>query len=334
MRNGCHLGVDLRHDVSQALRMAAAGRTIHDLAGKLNAIADVLFEAGRIRSRSIRAVAAAAEINYNTLKAALQESRISTPVEERLCTLAEFSADEWAWRDGQREAPDRRKSPSRYDGRDTAQAFRSLLREKWLMQREYRARTEAVHPLDDDLACHEFSDCQQRTTHPSHIQLFFEASFGVMWCEGVRYGLRTARVNLCFSGPTAGEFVAIFARDAEQSIKNAHVVFAGTTSLPCWQLRVGAAGGFLEGLYRTTDAPFVTLDGYADGMRLRSVLCANLNDSFVSVDPTVGAISENQRALIEVICAGAIPEARRRSGVVELCSHEIILTEVKHAEAA
>lgn len=316
--------------------MAAAGKTIHDLEGKVNAIAHVLFEAGQIRSCSTRAVATAANINYQTLKSALPQSRVSPEIEQGLCILGRFSPNEAEWCDAKQEPAERRKSPEHYSGNDTVKAFRAMLRAKWLAPiSHYRVQSESIAPVDPDLACHEFTDCKQSTTHPTEIQLFFEASFGVMWCDGVQYGLRTVRVNLRFVDDDAGEFDVKVARDTPAIIRDAAVLFSGTSSLPCWHLYYdGSAEGLLEGVYRTTDAPFVTVAGYHHGTRLRSTLYANLNDSFVTLDPAVGSVSDNQRAIIEVVCAGGVPEERRRLGVVELCRQDIVLMEDRHAQAA
>jgi hypothetical protein len=190
-----------------------------------------------------------------------------------------------------------------------------------------------VTPSNPFLASHEFNDCRQCTKWPLDIPLFLEASFGVIWNEDVRYGLRAVQIRLRLQEGEQGELQILLGREQAAGIGNAILTSRGTSSLPCWELiRDGGDEDFLDGEYRTTEGPLVSVGRYRHGTRLVSSLTANLHDGFVALDPRIGPVSPNQRAMIEVICALEISGTHRRQCIIELCQQEISLTDVTHAQ--
>jgi hypothetical protein len=246
--------------------MTVVGKTIHDLGRKVGEMVDVLHSAGRIDRPAINRIAIAADIRYRTLLTSIRTGRVSPEVESRLCGLGKFAPGDESWCDLSQPEPERRRTSGPYSGADTVAAFRQMLRSAWQQGgTAYRAVTREVTPINPDLACHEINDCQQSTVPPLEINLFLEASFGVIWNEDVRYGLGTVRVRLNLGEDEAAEFRILLGRDEIARLGDAELRSRGTSTLPCWELsRNGEAGGFLEGEYRTTQGPLVSVRGYAD----------------------------------------------------------------------
>jgi hypothetical protein len=310
--------------------MAAAGKTIHDLQGKVEVIAEVLFGAGHIGSRSRRALAELAGVSYRTLQSALPQGRVSKILESKLCEAARFSPAEASWCDRTRPESERRKSPHSYEGTDETKFFRSMLQEVWRSRPpKFRARTREIIASRRDFASHAITDTRQETPFPTGLPLLLETSFGTLWAEDVRYGLRKAQVRLSLVRPSDAEFEIIAGRAAGgMSIGSATLISRGTSELPCWDLCADGDDGVLDGEYATTASELVSITGYCRGTTLLSDLHAHVHDGFVILGPELCDLCGNQRAIIEVLCARELADESRRTGVIRLCHQELELVEV------
>jgi hypothetical protein len=313
--------------------MAAAGKTIHDLQGKVDVMAEVLFSRGRIGSGTRKALAALAGISYRTLQSALPQGRLSGHVELKLCEAGRFSPTEAAWCDLTRSEAERRRSPHGYDGADRIELFREMLQGVWHSRpARFRARTREIAAPRLEFASHAIKDTRQDVPFPAEFPLLLEASFGSLWADDIRYGLRKAQVRLSLNRPSDAEFHIIGGRMGGcSSLGRATLTSRGTSELPCWDICADGDSGILDGEYVTADSELVRVTGYCRGTTLVSDLYADVHDGFVVIGPEVGDLCENQRAIIEALCVRELADESRRTGLIRLCHQELELTEIDDA---
>jgi hypothetical protein len=292
-------------------------REIHGLDGKLRAMAEVLHETQKIDRASLRSLAEYARINYETLKTARREGRLSGLNEAKLAKAAGFSPKDSIWLDTS-VAPSRRSQAEGmdYPGKDTVSEFRHMLRSAHGVPVGHFIRLASHRPelLDSNLAVLDVSDSGQQTDSGQAIQLFLSAILEPGYHEsGLSFGFCRVRFRLVFEPDSRAQ---LNNRLGEVNIVNAILSVRGGSHLPEWLLAV--SDGVLQGEYLTKD-PLCEIRGFALGEAFNAELSVRPTDGTLRAAPCGGELpSKEKKVIIEQLFAERLKDNMDSQGWLAL----------------
>jgi hypothetical protein len=186
--------------------MAPRGKEIFNLHRKIHIIAEVLHELERLkRPPSPKEFATHAGIDYNALKAAWREKRISTDLERQIAEAAEFSVSDPTWIDNDVSATARSASNGRSSAmRDTPDNFRDMLRRRHGLLENVQIVADHPKLLDSNLLIFSVAGSGQGSVINRPTPLFFSILLEPGYSPpGFIYGFRRVRLRLILKDETS-----------------------------------------------------------------------------------------------------------------------------------
>lgn len=301
--------------------MATKGKEVHALEKKIRIMAETLCEVGKINSVSRRNFANFAGIDYDTLKAAWASGRLSTELNERLADAAGFDTAHPTWIDENVE-PLARSSPDgpSYPGRDTAVAFRSMLRRCHDLAGTgtlVRIADERPQLIDSNLATFCVEDSGQGAALGEPAPLFFSAVLEPgYYPKGIGYGFKRIRLRLVFDERSQTRIKERLGQAKTIEINGARLDVRGSEHHPEWLLHV--RDSILQGQYDTKEDPLCSLSGLEIGEEFHAEISVRpMDGTLVAID---GAPLPDvpKRRIIELLCAKKLPASLDTQGWISL----------------
>lgn len=239
-------------------------KIIHGLTRKIDILVDLAFEKRFISKNSISEFCQYCGINYETLKSAKKAGAVSMSLEGKLSNAMEFDIDDHTWCDDN--IADSRRAEAAghtYEGSDTVDQFRRMIRTKHGLQSDYfvMLKTEPPELCDRDLLSVEFTDLKQSTHCQEAINLFFSLVSDVRYHEsGLFYGFSRVRIQFSNKFPRQSLITNRLGSETIVELNGATISVQGGDHNPRWW--INAESGVLEGEYATRDAPLCTLSDW------------------------------------------------------------------------
>jgi hypothetical protein len=301
--------------------MATKGREVHALEKKIRVMAETLQELGEVPFGSRRDFAAKVGIDYQTLKTAWRSGRLSAALEQKLADAAGFDFSNPTWVDDNVDPAARMTADNQaYPGRDTATAFRTMLRRAHDLPGSgiaIRVLNERPQLIDSNLASFSVEDSGQGSILGEPTPVFFSVAISRGYHPaGIVYGFRRVRLRLVFNETSQGRVQYRLGVHPVIEIGDARVEVRGTDYHPEWFLHV--ENTVLDGEYSTRDDPLCLLNG----LQMDEEFCAELSvrpldGTLVAVDGTV--LPELQkRRIIERLSAKKLPGVQDTQGWLSL----------------
>lgn len=300
--------------------MATRGTEVHALQKKVRAIAETLFEAGKIGAASMPEFAEFANIDYDTLKTAWRSGRLSGDLQERMANAANFKVSDPTWVDSDID-PSLRSSPDSlsYPGRDSAPAFRAMLRRQLELPgigAMVRIRNNRPQLVDNNLASFSIDDSGQVASldesNPLFLSLIIEPGFHP---KGFKYGFQRVRVRLVFDVASQARIKNRLGQSAAVKLNGAILEVRGSEHHPDWFLHVPDAA--LKGEYVTTEALCLLTDSYI-GEEFRAEIAVRPMDGTVVAIDGKPLLEAHKRHVLELLCAKRLPGLSDSQGWVSL----------------
>ena len=300
-------------------------RDIHALPAKLKAMAEVLYEKGRVARPSLKELAAYANIHYEALKSSRTKGRLSRTNETKLATALGFDVDNSAWLDTS-VAPSRRSRAEGHDypGRDSSDEFRYMLRSAHDLPAGHFIRVESQRPslLDSNLAILGLSDSGQQTASYQALQLFFSIILEPGYHEsGLSFGFCRVRLRFVFEGGSRVQLISRLGADAEIEIANAKLSVRGGPHLPEWYLAI--PDGVLQGEYVNRADALCELAGTKIGESFFAELSVRLMDGMLRAPCGAQLPGDVKKIIIKQLFAQRLEENADSQGWLTLGRQEL-----------
>jgi hypothetical protein len=300
--------------------MATKGIEIHALHKKARAMAETLYDIGKLPKPSMPEFAQYAQIDYDTLKTALRSGRLSTELQQKMADAAGFNISDPTWLDsdidpGVRSAAD----GMNYPGRDSALAFRAMLRRQMELPGTgtlIRIKNSRPQLLDINLASFSIEDSGQGATlgdsNPLFLSLVVEPGFHP---KGFMYGFQQVRVRLLFDAESGARIKQRLGQSEAVKLNGAFLEVRGTEHHSEWFLHVSNA--ILKGEYITTEALCLLTDCDL-GEEFRAEIAVRPMDGTVVAADGKPLLEINKRRVLELLCGKQLPGTLDSQGWVSL----------------
>jgi hypothetical protein len=301
--------------------MATRGIEVHALQKKTRIIAETLCELGKIPAPSIPDFARFAQIDYDTLKTAWRSGRLSIELQEKMATAAGFHTSDHTWLDTDVD-PMLRSSPDgpAYPGRDTAAAFRAMLRRQLELPGTgtlIRIKNSRPQLVDSNLASFSVADSGQGAAlgepNPLFLCLVLEPGFHP---RGIAYGFQRVRVRLVFDAGSQARIKHRLGHATTVKINGAFLEVRGGEHHPEWFLHVPDV--VLKGEYVTTENPLCLLADTYIGEEFRAEVAVRPMDGTVVAVDGKPLLEAHKRHVLELLCAKRLPGTSDSQGWVSL----------------
>jgi hypothetical protein len=292
---------------------------------KISAICVTLHRHDSLTRADVKSLAAKIEVPYSTLTSAIQKTRFSTELEEKLSAACRFDHQHCSWVDDS--VPEWLRRDKSYSGQDSAERFRSHLAERWGAPLvSFRTERSEFKAFDPHMVKHHLSDAGQATPVGLPMQLFLAAHFQPFHHRsGIEFGFRKAAimVEIHAGSARAGERLGY---PEPAVLRDATIHGEVESPLQRWMIEhCGGERGMLAGEYATRDEPLMTLAGCDDGVSLTSSIDVNIFDRMSLVGSCEHTLSVNKQELIEQIFLRELPAAEERSGWITISREKIVI---------
>jgi len=306
--------------------MATKGKEVHALEKKVRIMAETLCELGKINSVSRAHFARAVGIDYQVLKTAWRSGRLSAQLNEKLAASAGFDILDPTWIDDNVEPGVRSNSdtPS-YPGRDSAAAFRAMLRRSHDLPGTgtfVRIANGRPQLIDSNLASFCMDDSGQGAALGDSAPLFFSLIIDRGYhSKGIEYGFRRMRLRLVFDEHSHARIKERLGEANKVEINGAHLEARGGDHHAEWFLQ--APNAILEGEYSTKENPLCLLTTPEINEVFRAEIAVRpMDGTLISVN---GApLSDAQKkSIIEILCAKKLEGISDSQGWISLGSQRL-----------
>jgi hypothetical protein len=306
--------------------MATKGKEVHALEKKVRIMAETLCELGKINSVSRAHFARAVGIDYQVLKTAWRNGRLSADLNEKLAVSAGFDVSNPTWIDENVEPAIRSSSDSpSYPGRDSTTAFRAMLRRchdlpgTGTFIRIANGRPQLV---DSNLASFCIDDSGQGAALGDSIPLFFSIIVDRGYhSKGLVYDFRRMRLRLVFDEHSHARVKDRLGESNRVEINGAHLESRGGDHHAEWFLHVPDA--ILEGEYSTREHPLCLLTTPEINEIFRAEIAVRpMDGTLVGVNGNA-LIDAQKKSIIEILYAKKLEGVSDSQGWISLGSQRL-----------
>jgi hypothetical protein len=299
--------------------MGTKGTEFHALELKIRALAETLHEKGAILNPSRPEFARFANINYDRLKAAWANGRLSVDLHEKIVKAGGFERSDPTWFDPNVSPKDRSKSDTAdYPGRDTVSNFSAMLRKRHGIAAEIvRVVDDRPRLLDSNLLTFTVEDSGQGTTLGQPASLFFAMVLEPGYHEsGLIYGFRRVRLRLNFDEKSRIRLKNRLAHEKDVKIGSAVLVARGDEHNSEWFLEAEAT--MLQGEFATRSDPLCNLTGFGIEEQFEAEVSVRLLDGTLVGHDGIELGDNNKRRIVEILSAKKLADAPDSQGWLSL----------------
>lgn len=301
--------------------MASRGVEIHSLQRKVRIMAETLYELGKLKTPSIPSFAKFVDVDYDTLKTAWRSGRISLDLQEKMAKAAGFSTSDSSWLDSDIDPALRSATDGlTYPGRDSAAAFRTMLRRQSELPGAgtlVRIRNERPDLVDSNLASFSVADSGQGAllgdSNPLFLSIVLEPGFHP---KGIKYGFQRVRLRLAFGKQSQVRLKERLGHGSAVRINGATLEVRGGEHYPEWFLQVPEA--VLKGEYITADDPLCVLADSQLGEEFSAEIAVRPMDGTVVALDGRPLLEAQKKHIIELLCLKRLPGASDTQGWISL----------------
>lgn len=301
--------------------MAARGIEIHALQKKARIIAETLCELGKLTRPSMPTFAALAGIEYDTLKTAWRSGRLSIELQEMVGNAAGFNIADPTWLDHDIDAASRSQSDGpTYPGRDSATAFRAMLRRQLELPGSgtlIRAKNDRPQLIDSNLVTFSIEDSGQGAalddSTPLFLSIILEPGFHP---NGIQYGFQRVRIRIAFKAASQARLKQRLGQAEAVPIKDAMLEVRGGEHNAEWFLY--APTSILRGEYVTAESPLCALTDTFLGEGFRAEIAVRPLDGAVVAIDGAPLVEPHKRHVLELLCAKRLPGNTDSQGWISL----------------